>query len=309
LRKAVLAVFLAGPLWLGLASNGGRGPGLYPGVHFRSTRPWIKATGEWRAEGSSLDAQFKPEEILDQAKWEEFLRTATIVAEYQMKESEGVTRPWVLTLEKDGVKHQAIWKDAIGRMKGYMESWKAEIATYRLSKHLGLNMVPPTMEKERQGKSGSCQLWVVSWKDYFTIVNEERQPPPNRVNSFLRALSLQRAFDNLIANADRHGKNYLITEDWRMILIDHSRSFRKGPDFTTKLLYDETNRVSRSFIMDQLPRKFVEILRALTAPAIRDIVGEYLADEEIADTLKRRDLMTAWIDKHILDKGEAYVLY
>ena len=36
-------------------SDGGRGPGHRPGVHFRRTRPWIQATGEWRAEGSSLD--------------------------------------------------------------------------------------------------------------------------------------------------------------------------------------------------------------------------------------------------------------
>jgi len=35
--------------------DGGRGPGHCPGVHFRRTRPWIQATGEWRAEGSSLD--------------------------------------------------------------------------------------------------------------------------------------------------------------------------------------------------------------------------------------------------------------
>ena len=35
--------------------HGGRGPGHCPGVHFRRTRPWIQATGEWRAEGSSLD--------------------------------------------------------------------------------------------------------------------------------------------------------------------------------------------------------------------------------------------------------------
>jgi thiol:disulfide interchange protein DsbD len=34
--------------------GGGRGPGLCPGVHFRRTRPWLQATGEWRAEGSSL---------------------------------------------------------------------------------------------------------------------------------------------------------------------------------------------------------------------------------------------------------------
>ncbi len=37
-------------------THGGRGPGLGPGVKFRSTRPWIQATGEWRAKGSSLDA-------------------------------------------------------------------------------------------------------------------------------------------------------------------------------------------------------------------------------------------------------------
>ena len=32
------------------------GPRLCPVVYFRRTRPWIKATGEWRAEGSSLDS-------------------------------------------------------------------------------------------------------------------------------------------------------------------------------------------------------------------------------------------------------------
>jgi tRNA(Ile)-lysidine synthase len=53
----------------GLALDGGRGPGLCsphsranegghcPGVHFRSTRPWIQTTGEWQAEGLSLDAR------------------------------------------------------------------------------------------------------------------------------------------------------------------------------------------------------------------------------------------------------------
>ena len=45
--------------------DSGRGPGLCPGVHFRRTRPWHISTGEWRAEGSSLDslvrAKTKPE--------------------------------------------------------------------------------------------------------------------------------------------------------------------------------------------------------------------------------------------------------
>ena len=48
-----LVVFLF--FFLGVLLNGGRGPGLCLGVNFRRTRPWIQATGEWRAEGSSLD--------------------------------------------------------------------------------------------------------------------------------------------------------------------------------------------------------------------------------------------------------------
>ena len=61
--------------------------------------------------------------------------------------------------------------------------------------------------------------------------------------------------------------------------------------------------------MDQLPRAFVEKLKSLDAAAIKSAVGEYLTDEEISATLKRRDLMIAWIENHIKEKGEDYVLY
>jgi len=47
---------------LGSADKGGGSsrrsrPRACPGVDFRRTRPWIQATGEWRAEGSSLDSK------------------------------------------------------------------------------------------------------------------------------------------------------------------------------------------------------------------------------------------------------------
>jgi hypothetical protein len=94
-----------------------------------------------------------------------------------------------------------------------------------------------------------------------------------------------------------------------MILIDHGRAFMTDKKFTEKLIYDENNKENKNFIMDQLPRAFVEKLRALDAASIKAAVGEYLTDKEIDGTLKRRDLMVAWIDKHIKDKGEDYVLY
>jgi hypothetical protein len=254
-------------------------------------------------------AQFKPEEVAENAKWEEFLQTAKIIDQRQMSQSEGVTRPWALTLEKDGVTSRAVWKNPISKPGEYQESWKTEIAAYRLSNLLGLDMVPPTVEKEREGDKGSCQLWVKYWKNFEDIIKEKLQAKGIQYVYFIRKLCLQRAFDNLITNIDRHRRNYLITEDWRMILIDHSRAFMTDKKYNQKLIYDENNKENKNFIMDTLPRAFVEKLRALDAASIKAAVGEYLTDKEIDATLKRRDLMIAWIDKHIKDKGEEYVLY
>jgi hypothetical protein len=254
-------------------------------------------------------AQFTPDEVAERAKWEDFLQTAKIIDQKQMSQSEGVTRPWVLTLEKDGVTQRAAWKDPTGMQSGYMESWKTEIAAYRLSKYLGLDMVPPTVEKEREGKKGACQLWVKYWKNFEDIINEKLQAKGIQYSYFIRKLCLQRAFDNLIANIDRHRRNYLITEDWRLILIDHSRTFGTAKKFTEKLIYDENNKENKNFIMDKLPRAFVEKLKSLDFATIKAVVGEYLTDAEINASLKRRDLMIAWIDKHIKEKGEDYVLY
>jgi len=253
-------------------------------------------------------AQFKPEEITDFAKWEEFLKTAEIVSSRQMSQSEGVTRPWVLTLEKDGVTKRGAWKN-VESLRGYIDNWRYEIAAYRLSNYLGLNMVPPTVEKRFQENRGSCVVWVDYWKNFEDIINEKKQPPSLKVTAFYRALYLQRAFDNLIGNADRHRRNNLITEDWRLILIDHSRSFPTAKASTKKLIYDEKFKEGPNFIMTELPRKFVEILKALDFKVIKDVVGEYLSDEEINATLIRRDLIIAWLDKRIKEMGEERVLY
>jgi len=259
--------------------------------------------------GLESPAQFKPEEVVNYAKWEDFLQTAKIIDQKQQSKSEGVTRPWVLTLEKDGVTQKASWKNPTGSPEGYQESWKTEIAAYRLSKYLGLDMVPPTVEKERDGKKGACQLWVTPWKNFEEIIGEKLQAKGIQYSYFIRKLCLQRAFDNLVDNIDRHRRNYLITEDWRIILIDHGRAFMTDKKYNEKLIYDENNKESKNFIMDQLPRAFVEKLKSLDAASVKSAVGDYLTDEEIKATLKRRDLMIAWLDGHIKEKGEQYVLY
>jgi hypothetical protein len=254
-------------------------------------------------------AQFSGEEIAEREKWEEFLKTAKVIDQIQMKGRHAVTSPWKLDLERDGITRSACWKDCKGKMQGFMESWKWEIAAYRLDKYLDLSMIPPTVEKRFKGRRGSCQLWISDCFDLDHKVENKIPVPKNKVNRWNKAFYLQRAFDNLIANVDRTQRNYLVTQDWCMLLIDHSRSFRTSKKYVKNLIFDENFRQSPDFIMKELPRTFVEKLKSLNFEIMKDIVGEYLSDKEIKCTLIRRDLILDWLDNRIKELGEDKVLY
>lgn len=253
-------------------------------------------------------AQFTPEEIGEREKWEDFLKTAEIVEKKQLGTPKATKTPWKINLEKEGIFRDAIWKGQEGLVRGYLESWKWEIAAYRLDKYLKLNMIPPTVEREFQGERGCCQLWITAEMDLRKKNREKIETPSDKVYYWENAIYLIRVFDNLIANEDRHQGNILITKDWRLILVDHSRSFRTSEEFTTKLIYTDKNLEGQR-TMIKLPGVFVEKFRNLNFKLIKDIVGKYLTDEEIEAVLMRRDLILEEIDNLIDKHGEADVLH
>ena len=253
-------------------------------------------------------AQLKPEEVADRAKWEEFLKTAEIVDSKQILDA-AVTHPWILNLKQGDVTKKGLWKDISGRPGGYIDSWKYEVAAYELDKVLGLGMVPVTVERRFNGNRGSLQIWVDDTKSLKKITEENIKKPSYRVFYYNRALYLQRAFDNLIANEDRHLDNYLIVlPDWRMILIDHSRSFRTTGKFIKQLIYTEKHPEG-PMVMKELPKAFFEKIKALTLEQIKAAVTEYLTDEEIKCIMIRKDLVLAEMDKLIKKNGEENVIY
>ena len=259
--------------------------------------------------GRPAHAQIPPADVADRAKWEEFLRTAKVVAEEQLTGSGAVTNPWVLTLEKDGVTRRALWKNVSGRPKGFIDSWKCEIAAYEMDKLLGLNMIPPTVEARFRDEPGSCMLWESPMTSLFDKTERKEAAPPGlKTVKWNMCVYLQRAFDNLIANEDRHLRNVLITKDWKMILIDHSRSFRSSKKFTKDLIYTERHREGPK-LMSMLPRAFVENIKALSFERIKGAVGEYLTDDEINAILIRQGLILKEIDRLIKLNGEPQVLY
>lgn len=256
----------------------------------------------------ALLAQFTPEELAQRPQQEEFLRTAEVIGQEQLGGVEAVTKPWVLTLKKGDFTHKALWKNAEGRMHGYIEGWQYEIAAYLLDKDLGLDMIPPTVERRFRGDRGSCQYWMDDTMSLKYREEHKIKMPSYKVFNWNRATYLQRFFDNLIANEDRHQNQILITKDWRMILIDHSRSFRTSKKFTDRLIYTEKHPEGPK-LMSELPRAIVEKIKALTFDHVRSVVGEYLTVEEIRDVLLRRDLILAEIDRLIKKNGEDKVLY
>ncbi len=252
-------------------------------------------------------AQLTAEEITEREKWEKFLEEAKITEFSQpLDPREAVTEPWRLKLEKDGIVKYGWWKNVEGRPKGYLDDWKWEIAAYRLDKLLGLNMVPPYVEKRFQENRG-----VVSLEAEYMMKFREKQEknikcPRRYLIAYNKATYLMRAWDNLLANEDRNEGDILITEDWRLILIDHSRSFRTSKKYTKNLIH--AGKGDKEQIM-MLPRTFIESLKRLDFEKIKNAVGDYLTDKEIDAVLIRRDLLLKEIDRLIEKFGKNIFLY
>lgn len=221
------------------------------------------------------------------ADFEEFIRTAPI--ERFEDVPVGVTRPKRAYLEPDGLAASIAWKVLPpGRPNGYWESYKSEIAAYELDKFLGLNMVPPAVEKRWKGETGAAVLWLApvrSWKA------AEAEPKPAHWN--IQAVRMK-MFDNLIGNIDRNAGNLLVDAEWHLFLIDHSRAF--------------TNTRRLPFPMTRIDSVLWERLQALDEPTLQTVVGAWLDRGAIRSILARRDGMQDAITK-LLETSTASTVF
>jgi hypothetical protein len=178
-----------------------------------------------------------------------------------------------------------------GIKSGYWESYKSEIAAYKLDRILGLDMVPPTIERRVGGELASLQLWV----EHCRLLKELDQSRAPRPLEWAKQVCRQRTFDNLIANIDRNAGNLLVDEEWNLILIDHSRAFANS---TMPFMKQ----------MTRIDREFFEKLKALDeATLMRELKPWVLTGGSVRDILKRRDKIVAQFESFARDKGEAVV--
>lgn len=235
---------------------------------------------------------------------EEFLRHAKLVEMHSI--GRGVTLPEKAILELNGVRHAAAFKTIDEMKSGYtplgqggevnfQDTWHTEIAAYEVDKIIGLGMVPATVERSLRSTHGSVQWWVDSLMSEADRVKKNIEAPD--AEAWNREMYKVRLFDNLIYNVDRNLYNVLITKDYQIRLIDHSRAFRV---INTPRTPKDLTRFSKSLL---------ERLQRLEKADLTARVGKHLTGYQISALLQRRDAIVALAASLVARNGEAAVLY
>jgi hypothetical protein len=238
---------------------------------------------------------------------ETFLRTARVLGMKPI--GTGITHPSKAALTDGARTLNGVWKTIDESRPGvttfergtfevdFRDSYKFEIAAYELDRLLGLDLVPPTVEREIGGHKGSLQLWVEdAMTEWDRQKRKVRAPDPERWNEQMFKVRL---LHQLTYNTDRGNiRNVLVDSDFRIYAIDHSRAFRRHRELPGG--QKDLTRFSRAAL---------DRLRALNGPLLEQKLGAWLERPELEALLARRDRILALAEQRVRERGEAAVLY
>jgi len=227
---------------------------------------------------------FRPGQMSDD-ELEDFLVNAEIVNMETL--GHGITRPKRVTLEREGVRLRAIFKDVSHNEKRmgntvveFADHWYNEVAAYRLDRLLDLQVVPVTVEREIEGKRGSLQFWVEGLINWRTVTEQGLEP--GDWCSMEPQYQLLKVFDALIYNLDRTQENLtFLKSDWILVLIDHSRTFTGKPRILQK------NQSDYLLVTPAMARR----LRGLDHTQLEAVMPPYLSQGQMRALLTRRDIL------------------
>ncbi len=215
---------------------------------------------------------------------EDFLARAEIIREQVL--SIGVTGSKRVTLSLDGKSHDAHVQtvdlvEQKARVGGrtelfFRDSYRYNIAAYRLDRLLDLHMVPVSVERTVGDRKAAVTWWV----DDVMMMEKDRVErsirPPGSL-AWTEQIYRRRIFNELVFNTDYNRGNQLITRDWRIWMVDFTRAFR-----SEKKLFDPAN-------LWQADEPLLDRLRALTREQVDSRLSCCLTRPERKALLVRRD--------------------
>ena len=236
---------------------------------------------------------------MSRAEKETFLKKSRVISMEEV--GEGVSNPWKVKLERDGVQMKAIYKSIDMRMEmtfphgsetadEYVDSYKSEIAAYELDKLIGIDILPVIVERKVKGKKGSLREWV---EDVMPRYGHGNRPPSvNRLSDWLHTVWL---FDYLIYNTDRGTHNIMIATDWSPVVIDNSIAFNTFQK-PIRTLY-------------RFPREVVDRLRTLEKKPVDRALRRYLKRHQIDALWNRIQNVLQTVDRRKEQFGESEVYF
>jgi hypothetical protein len=242
-------------------------------------------------------------EQLTREQMETFLTTARIIADEPA--GKGITKTRRLTLTDGRYVHyahlqdidiyKAEYKTKEGIEKNFRDSYKFNIAAYRVDRIMDLQIVPVCVPRRVNGKEVALDWWVDNVQFDEEGRRDKKIEPPDP-NYWTRQLNTVRDFDQLIYNEDRNQGNLLIDTNWKLWAIDHSRAFRSN---TT---------VRDPKVLRRVSNKMMLAMKNLNAQVLRDNLLPYITEENIQGLLARRDFMINFFESEISSKGQDAIL-
>jgi hypothetical protein len=241
---------------------------------------------------------------LTDAEQDQFLKTAKILTTRQA--SKGITGSTRVSMTDGNITHDAHvqcideskpeFKTDRGTELNFRDSYKFNIAAYRLARLLGIENLPVTVERKVGGKSCAVDWWV----DYVMTDEggrKKKNMEPPDLEAWNEQMYVVRVFDQLIFNVDRNLTNLLILKNWDIVMIDHSRSFRLS------------HKLQEARNLEKCDRTLLHNLRALTKDDVAKALMPYCTRAELDAVMARRDAIVRYFDDRITQRGETAVLY
>jgi hypothetical protein len=238
---------------------------------------------------------------LSDAEQEQFLQHAEVLRTRGV--STGITGTKRATLSDGKLTHDASFQTvdiyqnsfqtASGTELNFRDSYKYNIAAYRLDRLLGLGMVPVSVLRKIGGDTGAATWWV----DNVRMMEKDRFQKKIEVpdsDAWNDQMYQVRVFNELVYNTDPNLGNLLITKDWKLRMIDFSRAFRLQKDL----------REPKNLERCRLDRRVYNGLRGLNRQMLDERLGDVLRDMEIVGVLARRDRIMKHFDEQIAKVGE-----
>lgn len=211
----------------------------------------------------------------------------------------GRTDPWKVRLDLEGAKRWAQFK-YIDRPRPdpIPDSYKYELAAYALSKYLGLDLVPPVVERNINDYPGSLQIFI---EDAFRESDRKRgNVKVDDPKAFDEAMADLTVFINLVhdrCDAERDRDILIQRGTGKIFAVDFSQAF------------DPENETAPGCDILRCSRTIYQKLLDWNEDKVNVLLGPYLNGEEMRALHARAGLILGMIRKRIEMKGDNAVLF